>query len=45
MTFLAAGTLIVWVAIFVYTVSLGTRLAKLQRRLEEMKQALDEKGA
>jgi len=44
-TFLAIGTLIVWVAIFAYTLSLGSRLTQLQRRLEELKQALREKDA
>lgn len=45
MGFLAAGTFIVWLAIFLYTLSLGNRLTNLQRRLEELKQVLEEKGA
>ncbi len=43
MTYLAVGTLVVWVAIFLYTLSLSSRQRKLQQRLEELKRALDEK--
>lgn len=43
MTYLAIGTLVVWVAIFLYTLSLASRQRKLQQRLEELSHALDEK--